>query len=348
MNHVKVKVKWSHYRPGVAQRVGRGIALHFHDRGTRRGWGVSSTTRPHFNPGKDLVPILQEAAWAPGPVWTSSKSHPDQEPVPDCPARSQSLFQLSYQALIINNIDHVMGMGSYTCIIIVYLPNGPSSPFSPSRPSRPGKPLSPFGPKRPGGPIKPGSPFKPGKPSSPGSPGLPAGPGKPCWMMEPIQVSKKFIQTTHTTFNNPASRIKRSISITSKFLCPCQGYTLPFYIFNNTSVFNHINPASWTKWSISITSKLLCPCQGYTLPFHIFNNTSMFIHINPASWTKWRISVTSKLLCPCQGYTLPFHIFNPSAWGHLNPSSYCDVGRLFYGVFKLWSKLQRKKWRNNF
>ena len=34
---------------------------------------------------------------------------------------------------------------------------------------------------------------------------------------------------------------------------------------------------------------------------------------------------------------------NPSAWGHLNPSSHCDVGRLFYGVFKLWSKLQRKK-----
>ena len=34
---------------------------------------------------------------------------------------------------------------------------------------------------------------------------------------------------------------------------------------------------------------------------------------------------------------------NHSAWGHLNPSSYCDVGRLFYGVFKLWSKLQKKK-----
>ena len=34
---------------------------------------------------------------------------------------------------------------------------------------------------------------------------------------------------------------------------------------------------------------------------------------------------------------------NPSAWGHLNPSTYCDVGRLFYGVFKLCSKLQRKK-----
>ena len=31
------KVKCSRYRPGVTQRVGRGIALLFHDRGTRRG-----------------------------------------------------------------------------------------------------------------------------------------------------------------------------------------------------------------------------------------------------------------------------------------------------------------------
>ena len=73
---VKVKVKWSRYRPDVAQRVGRGIALLFHDRGTRRGWVVSSTTRPHFTPGKDMVPILQEAGWAPGPVWTGVKSRP--------------------------------------------------------------------------------------------------------------------------------------------------------------------------------------------------------------------------------------------------------------------------------
>ena len=29
--------KCSRYRPGVVQRVGRGIALLFHDRGTRRG-----------------------------------------------------------------------------------------------------------------------------------------------------------------------------------------------------------------------------------------------------------------------------------------------------------------------
>jgi len=31
------KVKCSRYRPGVAQRVGRGIALLFHNRSTRRG-----------------------------------------------------------------------------------------------------------------------------------------------------------------------------------------------------------------------------------------------------------------------------------------------------------------------
>ena len=34
---IKVKVKIPRYRPGVAQRVGRGIALLFHDRGTGRG-----------------------------------------------------------------------------------------------------------------------------------------------------------------------------------------------------------------------------------------------------------------------------------------------------------------------
>jgi len=54
---VIIKVKWSRYRPGVAQRVGRGIALLHLDHGTGTGWGVSSTPRPHFTPGKDPVPI---------------------------------------------------------------------------------------------------------------------------------------------------------------------------------------------------------------------------------------------------------------------------------------------------
>ena len=49
---------------------------------------VSSTPRPHFNPGKDPVPILQEAGWAPGPVWTEGKSRPHRDSIPDRPARS--------------------------------------------------------------------------------------------------------------------------------------------------------------------------------------------------------------------------------------------------------------------
>jgi len=83
---VKAKVKCSSYRPGVAQRVGRGIALLFHDCGTRRGWAVSSTPRPHFTSGKDPVPILQEAGWASEPVWTGGKSRPHWDSIPDHPA----------------------------------------------------------------------------------------------------------------------------------------------------------------------------------------------------------------------------------------------------------------------
>ena len=97
----KVKVKWSRYRPGVAQSVGRGIALLFHDCGIRRGRVVSSTPRPHFTPGKDSVPILQEAGWAPGPVWTDGKSRPHRDSIPDRPARSQSLYRLSYRSTLL-------------------------------------------------------------------------------------------------------------------------------------------------------------------------------------------------------------------------------------------------------
>ena len=53
---------------------------------------------PHFTSGKDPVPILQEAGWAPGPVWTGGKSRPHWVSIPDRPARSQSLYRLSYRA----------------------------------------------------------------------------------------------------------------------------------------------------------------------------------------------------------------------------------------------------------
>ena len=54
-----IKVKWSLYKPGVAQRVGRGIALLFNDRGTRRGWVVSSTPGRILPPGKTRYPFYR-------------------------------------------------------------------------------------------------------------------------------------------------------------------------------------------------------------------------------------------------------------------------------------------------
>jgi len=39
-------------------------------------------------PGKDPVPIVQEAGWAPGSVWTGGKSRLHQDSIPDRPARS--------------------------------------------------------------------------------------------------------------------------------------------------------------------------------------------------------------------------------------------------------------------
>jgi hypothetical protein len=76
-------------RPHKAQRVSSGIALLIHDLGARRGWVVKSGSG-HFTPGKDLVPTVQEAGWAPGPVWTCVKIlTPTGIRSTDRPARSQ-------------------------------------------------------------------------------------------------------------------------------------------------------------------------------------------------------------------------------------------------------------------
>jgi len=61
---IYIKVKLSCYKPGVAQRVGRGIALLFHDCGTRR-WLSGQQHAPaafyprdrpgtHFTRGRDI------------------------------------------------------------------------------------------------------------------------------------------------------------------------------------------------------------------------------------------------------------------------------------------------------
>jgi len=82
----------------TANRGSRVIALLFLDYGNRR-WGVSVTPRPLFTPGKDPVPIVQEAGWALGPVWTGAENLASIGiRSPDRPARSQSLYRLRYPA----------------------------------------------------------------------------------------------------------------------------------------------------------------------------------------------------------------------------------------------------------
>ena len=62
--------------------------------------GEWSASRPGRTspPGKTRYPFLQEAGWAPGAVWTGGKSRPYRDSIPDRPARSQSLYRLSYPA----------------------------------------------------------------------------------------------------------------------------------------------------------------------------------------------------------------------------------------------------------
>ena len=67
--------------------------------GTRRGQKVNVTPQPLFTPEKDLVPIVQEVGWAPGPVWTGAEYIAlTGFRSPDRPARSQSLYRLRYPA----------------------------------------------------------------------------------------------------------------------------------------------------------------------------------------------------------------------------------------------------------
>jgi hypothetical protein len=55
--------------------------------------------RPLSTSGKETVSIIQEAGWAPEPVWTGTKNlAPIRIRFPDRPAGSQSLYRQSYSA----------------------------------------------------------------------------------------------------------------------------------------------------------------------------------------------------------------------------------------------------------
>ena len=54
--------------------------------------GEWSTARPGrtLPPGKDPVPVVQEAGWDPGPVWTGGKSRPHWDSIPDRTSHSNA------------------------------------------------------------------------------------------------------------------------------------------------------------------------------------------------------------------------------------------------------------------
>jgi hypothetical protein len=58
---------------------------------------VNGTLQPPYHRERDPVPIVQEAGWAPGTVWTGAENRaPAGTRSLARPARSKSLYRLSY------------------------------------------------------------------------------------------------------------------------------------------------------------------------------------------------------------------------------------------------------------
>jgi hypothetical protein len=58
------------------------------------GWVINSTPRQLYSQERDPVLIVQEAGWAPGPVWTGAENlSPTGIRSPDLPARSDYLLR---------------------------------------------------------------------------------------------------------------------------------------------------------------------------------------------------------------------------------------------------------------
>ena len=89
-------------------------------------WVVNATPRPLYPPGKDPVPIVQEAGWAPGPVWTGAEdiSPPTGIRSPDRPARSESLYRLSYPGpMYVSSITLNLFIRGFQLIVSLFAPN---------------------------------------------------------------------------------------------------------------------------------------------------------------------------------------------------------------------------------
>ena len=76
-----------------------------------RGWVVNATPRPLHPREREPVSIVQGAEGTPVPVWTGADSlAPTGIRSPDCPACSESLYQLRYPS------PHLRNPGNYTSL----------------------------------------------------------------------------------------------------------------------------------------------------------------------------------------------------------------------------------------
>ena len=94
---LKVKVSQSHAM--LAQRGRRSIALLILNLGAGWRWVVNATPQPLYSREGCPAPTVQQAGWAPGPVWTSVKKRSlfcTGARTSDRPARRQSLYPLRY------------------------------------------------------------------------------------------------------------------------------------------------------------------------------------------------------------------------------------------------------------
>ena len=97
---MKIKVQFTLEQVTKAKRVSIGMALLFLS--PQRSMGFWSTPRSgRYRLEKDRVPIVYKAGWAPWPVWTGEGNlvHTGIR-TSDRPARSESLYRLSYRGQI--------------------------------------------------------------------------------------------------------------------------------------------------------------------------------------------------------------------------------------------------------
>lgn len=91
------KLKFTIEQTTKAQRGSRGVAVLFLNLAARRGWVVNATPWSLYAWVRDVVPIVKEAGWVPGPVWMDTENlAPSWNRSPDHPVCSESLYWLCY------------------------------------------------------------------------------------------------------------------------------------------------------------------------------------------------------------------------------------------------------------